>query len=118
MYEIFEQLRQLKNVTVYEISKQTGINPTFFSEWKKGKSKMPTVDKLQIIADYFGVTVDYLIGNDKETTPEDVAVMNIAQEIRDNPETQALFQLTKNATAEELKQYAEVIKALRGTYRD
>ena len=42
------------------------------SEWKKG-TYTPKQDKLQKIADYFGVTLDYLMGNthvDEQTPPE------------------------------------------------
>jgi len=36
------------------------------SQWKNGRST-PKVDKLQKIADYFGVTIDYLL-NGKENS--------------------------------------------------
>lgn len=60
MYEIFEELLKRYDVTAYRVGKETGIPASTFSDWKKGKSK-PKNDKLQKIADYFGVTVDYLM---------------------------------------------------------
>lgn len=66
MYEIFEALLKKKGVKAADVSKATGIYPTVFSEWKKGKST-PKTDKLQKIADYFEVTVRYLMtGEDAE----------------------------------------------------
>lgn len=62
MYEIFEQLLQKYNVTAYKVGKETGIPGSTFSAWKAGISN-PKPDKLKKIADYFGVTVDYLMGN-------------------------------------------------------
>lgn len=59
MYEIFSKLLTQHNVKASDVSKATGINQTVFSEWKKGKSN-PKIDKLQKIAEYFGVSVDYL----------------------------------------------------------
>lgn len=44
--------------TAYQISKDTGIAQSIFSDWKRGRSK-PKADKLKILADYFGVTIDY-----------------------------------------------------------
>ena len=38
------------------------------SEWKKG-TYTPKQDKLQKIADYFGVTLDYLMGNTSDAVP-------------------------------------------------
>lgn len=60
MYEIFEQLLQKFGVTAYKVSKEAGVSQSMLSEWKKG-SYNPKQDKLQKIADYFGVTVDYLM---------------------------------------------------------
>lgn len=62
MYEIFEHLLQIKGVSTYKVAKETGIPQQTFSKWKKGIST-PKADKLQKIADYFGVTIDYLLGN-------------------------------------------------------
>ena len=50
----------------------TGLPSSLFSEWKRGKSS-PKVDKLQKIADYFEVSIEYLMtGKDepKENSPE------------------------------------------------
>ena len=69
MYEIFEKLLMERGVTAYKVAKATGISTGSMTDWKKGRSA-PKVDKLQKIADYFGVSVDYLLGNEpKEKTP-------------------------------------------------
>lgn len=60
MYEIFLKLLNEKGVTAYKVGKETGIAASTFSDWKSGRS-VPKQDKLQKIADYFGVTVDYLM---------------------------------------------------------
>ena len=65
MYEIFEKLLKLHNITAYKVSKDTGIPYSALSDWKKGRST-PKQDKLEKIADYFSVSVDYLLGRDKE----------------------------------------------------
>ena len=43
------------------ILKELDFSPTAFSEWKRGKAK-PTTDALKKLADYFDVSVDYLLG--------------------------------------------------------
>ena len=60
MYEIFMQLLQKHKVTPYKVSKETGISQTTITHWKSGRS-VPKQDKLKKIADYFGVSVDYLM---------------------------------------------------------
>lgn len=64
MYEKFSKLLQEKHLSTYRVSKDTGISQQTFSDWKIGKSK-PKLDKLQKIADYFGVSVEYFT-TDKE----------------------------------------------------
>ena len=64
MYEVFEQLLQKKGVTPYKVAKEAGVTQTALSNWKSGRST-PTTKTLQKIADYFGVTIDYLMtGNE------------------------------------------------------
>lgn len=68
MYEIFKNLMNEKNVTPYRVAKETGIASATLSDWKNGKST-PKADKLKKIADYFGVTLDYLLGNEPKKEP-------------------------------------------------
>lgn len=60
MYEIFEQLLQKYGVTPYKVAKEAGVTQTALSNWKSGRST-PTTKTLQKIADYFNVTIDFLM---------------------------------------------------------
>lgn len=68
MYEIFERLLRQAGVTAYRVSKETGIGASTFSDWKRGRST-PKQEKLQKIADYFGVSVEYLMTG-KNSSPD------------------------------------------------
>lgn len=57
MYETFKALLEQTGKTPAQVSRDTGINSTVFSEWKKGKSK-PKADKLYTLAKYFGVPME------------------------------------------------------------
>lgn len=61
MYEIFEQLLQKYSLSTYKVSKETGIPQSTFSSWKSKKGLISS-EKAKILADYFGVSVDYLMG--------------------------------------------------------
>jgi len=65
MYEILEQLLKERGITAYRLAQETGVTTATLTGWKQGKYT-PKQDKLQKIADYFGVTIDYLMGNVKE----------------------------------------------------
>ena len=66
MYDVFEQLLQKHNITPYKVSKEAGVTQTALSNWKSGRST-PTTKTLQKIADYFGVTIDYLLSGENES---------------------------------------------------
>lgn len=66
MYEVFEQLLQKKGVSSYKVAKEAGVTQTALSNWKSGRST-PTAKTLQKIADYFGVTIDYLMTGDNSS---------------------------------------------------
>lgn len=60
MYEKFEKLLKKNGITPYKVSKDTGIATSTLSSWKTGEY-VPKVDKLQILADYFGVPLEYFL---------------------------------------------------------
>ncbi len=69
MYEVFEQLLQKYKMTAYKVAKEAGVTQTALSNWKTGKST-PTTKTLQKLADYFGVTIDYLMTGKEEEEKE------------------------------------------------
>lgn len=61
-YQRFYELLVSRNTTVYKVAKETGIPPSTFSDWKSGRST-PKAEKLCRIADYFGVSLDVMLGS-------------------------------------------------------
>lgn len=60
MYKKFATLLEKTNKTAYRVAKDTGISTAALSNWKNGNYK-PKVDKLKILADYFGVPIEYFL---------------------------------------------------------
>lgn len=115
MYEIFEQLLQSRGLTSYKVSKETGVTQTALSNWKSGKST-PTTKTLQKLADYFGVTIDYLMnGEEKEGSTgyylnEETA--KLAQEMYEDEDMRSLFNMKRNMPPERFKAHMEFMKNL------
>lgn len=65
-YKKFEDLLKEKNTTTYRVSKATGISGATFSDWKSGRSS-PKLDKIKMIAEYFGVPIDYFLASDVQS---------------------------------------------------
>lgn len=80
-YQYFEQLLKMTGSTVYRVSKETGISASTFTDWKNGRS-IPKADKLKKIADYFGVSLDYLLNGAPELLPSQERKVPIIGEIR------------------------------------
>lgn len=66
MYERFARLLNQRNLKVADVCRGTGLPSSLFSEWKRGKST-PKADKMKKIADFFGVSVDYLLNGEEGT---------------------------------------------------
>lgn len=60
MYGKYVKLRDARGISDYRVSEDTGITKSTFSDWKSGRSK-PKIDKLLILAKYFGVSVEELL---------------------------------------------------------
>lgn len=71
-YENFEKLCKKYNVTPSKVSKATGISTATLSSWKKG-IYTPKQDKLQLIADYFNVSIDYLMTGEEKAHTDSIA---------------------------------------------
>ena len=51
----------MNKTTVYRVSKDTGIAASTLSDWKNGRSH-PKTAKMKLLADYFGVSLEYMTG--------------------------------------------------------
>ena len=115
-YENFERLCNLNNVRPGTVSKATGISTATLTSWKQGKYT-PKQDKLQLIADYFNVSLEYLMtGEEKEGGEmyylnEETAKM--AQSIFENKELRLLFDAARDASPEDLETVHSMLLALK-----
>lgn len=69
LYETICNLCKEKEVSGYRLCKDIGIQPSILTDLKSGRKKGLSADTAQKIADYFGVTVGFLLGNDERTAP-------------------------------------------------
>ncbi len=112
MYEIYCKLRDAKGCKDFDVSKATGITKSTFSDWKSGRSQ-PKNEKLQKIADYFGVTVDYLMtGEEKQGYYLNSDTAKLAQEMFEDEDMRSLFDMKRNMPPERFKAHMEFMKNL------
>lgn len=73
-YENFERLCTINSVKPADVCRGTGISSATLTSWKKGVYT-PKQDKLLLIADFFNVSLDEIMGNDFDTYSDEMAEM-------------------------------------------
>lgn len=97
-----------KSVTQADIVSHFGLTASTVSDWCNAK-KYPRVDKIQMLADYFGIVKSDLT---EEKQPDELD--EYLQELRTRPEMKMLFNLTKNATKEDVEKAVKIIETMLG----
>ena len=59
--DVFVNLLHERKITTYRLAKDTGISNGLITGWTQG-GKIPSGENLIKLADYFDVSVDYLLG--------------------------------------------------------
>ena len=66
----------MHGTSVYRVAKATGIPNSTFTDWKNGRS-CPKADKLIKIADFFGLSLDGLLGRELENSSDIAGYMSV-----------------------------------------
>lgn len=122
MYSVFAKLCETHNVKPASVARATGIATSTLTNWKKG-NYVPKADKLQKIADYFGVSLEYIrTGEQSEhesTTGKKYyfsdETAEAAQELFDDPDLHALFSMAKDSGPENVRFVTEMLRRLKDT---
>ena len=69
LYKRLSSLCKERGITAYRMCKDTGIQPSIMTDLKMGRRQTVKAETAAKIAAYFGVSVDYLLGNDKKNKP-------------------------------------------------
>jgi len=109
LYEKVSFLCNSRGITVYKMCKEIGIRGSILSDLNCGRKKNLSAETLSKIADYFGVTVDYLLhGEQNVNAPADVG-----EGVSDSDIKFALFGGDGEITDEmyaEVKSFAQYVK--------
>ena len=112
--------RKEKGLTQAELGKYFNLSKQTISSYENGGSS-PDKDTLQRLADFFSVSVDYLLGRtDSREAPQYDKIKTSADEVTElletlhkRPEMKMLFSITKNATKEDIEKAVKIIEALK-----
>ena len=104
--EKLKKLRKEKKVTQEQLAQIIGVERSSIGKYETGTQ--PSTDIMKRIADYFGVTVDYLLGREEITkdnrhTAPDYSDVKVALFGGDGEVTDEMW--------DEVKQFADYVKA-------
>lgn len=122
--EVLKYLRKTNNVTQQEIADFLDVGRSNYSMYESGK-RVPPIDKLEKLAEFYKVSTDYLLGRTDDPTPvrnlnEDMISENIDAELneflKNNPDLRVAFMdfpSWSGADKQELLNYLRVKKMAR-----
>ncbi len=82
--ERIRDLRIAKRMTQQELGNKFGLTSTGISYWESGKA-IPNMEMMNKLSDFFGVTIDYLIGKNKiDENNEGMILFRKAEQVNEN----------------------------------
>lgn len=108
---VLKELRNEKHLTGEELGKALSVTKVAISNWENG-NRTPDTDMLKKIANYFDVSLDYLLGNTnernlkKEKTKLDESIKTIAAH-RVNP-----YEDISEEGINKINEYIEMIRMM------
>lgn len=87
-----KELRKLRGKSQYKLAKDLNVAQPTVASWEKG-TRTPTFATLQLVADYFDVSIDYLLDREQEEISEDdfqYALFNESKDLSDEDKRQLL----------------------------
>ena len=120
IYETISALCEEKGISINELEKDL-----HFGQGSIGKMRTnnPRIDRLQQVADYFGVSLDFLMtGKDIEKKSEEGTsyyfndeTAQIAQKLFEDKDMRLLFDAARDSKPENLQMAAEMLKRFKET---
>ena len=113
------KLRTNKGISQYDLANVLNLSRGQISNYELG-SRQPDYETLTIIADFFDVSTDYLLGRTDDPSPSDVRqhvndddALEYLDEMHKRPEMKTLFQVGRKASKEDIETAITIIEALK-----
>lgn len=109
----FNYYLAINNKTQADIVSDLKITASTVSDWANAK-KYPRVDKMQMLADYFGILKSDLTEEHATSKlTDDIELQEYLEELKNRSEMRMLFSLAKGVTKEDVEKAVRIIEALQ-----
>ncbi len=113
LYDRILMLCNERGVSVRSVERSCGMSHGVIRRWN---DRMPSADRVKRVADYFGVTVPFLLGEGLDRDAEyyiDPEVSRIAQDMKDRPELKVLFDASRDLSETDIEFVLDMIERMR-----
>lgn len=117
-YDRLQALCKKNGINIYNLEKALNISNGSLGRCRYGG--VPKAERLQMVADYFGVPVTYLLSGEmpaeenKDGYYADPAVKELAQFLYENPAYKVLFDASRNVKPEDILFVKAMLDRLNG----
>ena len=103
------------NISAYRLSQETNITQATLSRWKTGKTS-PSIDTLQVLAEYFKVPVDYFLNDEEKNNLTDDESGKVKEDIKNSSEDDEniiiINRAARKMSPEKLKKLIDIAKVM------
>lgn len=104
-------LMEHKGVSAYRMSVDLEISDSLIGYWRRGQ-KMPGAKNLAKLANYFGVTTDYLLGKEQKEKPDIQVDDELWCKIEADPAKRELALWISRLDGDDLQKVSKVLAAI------
>lgn len=115
-YDRFVFLCTQKGISPSRAAVEAGLSKSLVTKWKTNRTEVPSPDVLRKLSKYFCIPVSELIDEEEKEKPlvnDDEELTEYLEILKNRPEIRMLFQLSKDATKEDVEKAVRIIEALR-----
>lgn len=117
MAENIQRLMDSRGIDRNKICADLGFKYTTFTDWVKGNT-YPRIDKIEMMANYFGVPKSQLVEKYVEDGYySDAEAEEFAEYLRTRPGARMLFSAAKDITKEEMEETVKYIEFLKSKHK-
>ncbi len=110
IYERIKEVALSKGYSINRLEKELSLPRSSISKYNKN---VPSMERIQKIAEFLGVTLSELTGEQPTGYYFDPETAQMAQELFENKDLRVLFSAARTAKAEDLKTTYDMLMALK-----
>lgn len=111
--ERLKELRKRRGLSQVVLAERLGLSKSTIGAYETGDIT-PSLDALNLLADFFNVDINYLLGKeDGSTYYLDPEAAEIANEIYNREDLRMLFDTTRNISKEDLQFIVRMVEGLQ-----